>query len=693
MKSLIALAACGALLALAGATLLEPDDAARAQTQTEFARFAKVEKWVGTFTLESKWDKEQKLINDEIRRGHLSWRATVHFKLNFSESVGNAAYQWIGEQCRATASVDESGLIEGRYGERSYTTLKGEQTKDCDVPPALDIFPENGTYTFMFPLISIDAKHSEFGTQPATLVGKETAYTGPLLSGSDLVLSGSLDTHPNVVVVPDVFGGGFLGRQTKDMVPLHLSWTLSPAGQVDAEAVIIPPKDYPNWQPQAGDDEKTAGNSLVVTAKIYKKGHPQEPSRQKAQFKFELVDVSKEKGVCLNWPAVDATDDFDLQIDPLANLELTIGDEKRQNAISEKGLDESKVKITSYDWGAWGKLKVTAVFLDGTEVPAHLEGNKAKNELVIPKDDNGNHIADAWEEPFHLAGGSNAKDDRDSIPPGPPGDDGDGLSLYEEYRGFRVQGKHIFTYPALKDIFIVDGIGSGLGYFGESELTTHLIDYDEYGLEIGDTNGRVINPNRGFATLGPQHVLMLQNKHMPGLFGMAEGRGPGPPKTTQSVAIDVAACNKVGPTQLPHTIAHELAHGCNVWHHGDSNYKITQYRWLQADGTWGAWQAAPDDVKYDVCVTGGQESGVQECIMRYSGGGMLVRAAANMQWIRPDGLIERGALYGPPEAPGTIFCDQNEGTGVNAPPNSKAGNATEGKGKCKRQFCVNDRKH
>jgi len=116
MKSLIALAACGALLALAGATLLEPDDAARAQTQTEFARFAKVEKWVGTFTLESKWDKEQKLINDEIRRGHLSWRATVHFKLNFSESVGNAAYQWIGEQCRATASVDESGLIEGRYG-------------------------------------------------------------------------------------------------------------------------------------------------------------------------------------------------------------------------------------------------------------------------------------------------------------------------------------------------------------------------------------------------------------------------------------------------------------------------------------------------------------------------------------------------------------------------------------------------
>jgi hypothetical protein len=725
MKSLIALGACGALLALAGATLLGPNDAARAQAQTDFARFAKVQKWVGTFTLESKWDKEQKLINDETRRAHLSWRATAYFELNFSESAGNADYKWIGEQCRATASVDESGLIEGRYGERSYTTLKGEQTKDCAVPPTLDIFPENRTYTLVFPLIVIDAQHSQYGTQPATLLAPPGAFTGPLPSGSDLVLSGSVDTHPDHVVVPNVLD---LGGKLEELIPLHVSWEIAPAGQVDAEAVIIPPKDYPNWQPQAGDDEKTAGNSLVVvTAKIYKKGHPQEPSRQKAQFKFELVDVSKEKGVCLNWPSTGATDDFDLQIDPLANLELTIGDEKRQSATSEKGLDESKVKITSYDWGAWGKLKVTAVFRDGTEVPAHLEGDKAKNELVIPKDDNGNHIADAWEKKNGVYGKKAEADDESS----PEGDDhpGDGLTLYEEYRGFIENGQHIFGDPKKKDLFICNKIGQmaalGLSIFENiSGLAVHskLKPGGKDGAGELDTS-RVINRNHtNRAHIVDQHGVFI-DKGDEGLTSMASPLSgfeptPGPPKKFEKVKIGLGfLAEKFSAYERASVVAHELLHCCSVWHHGDIDQGMSKFQtktdaagvqriyMFNVDGAGNATGPGaavilinektgaiipPGNRGILVGLTiwigskQGQHSGDTDCVMRY---------ACAYGYKDNSGNYE---IFADREKFGLDICPDGQGTGVNEPgrkPEPRYGNATAGKGNCPKQICVNDKYH
>ena len=61
-------------------------------------------------------------------------------------------------------------------------------------------------------------------------------------------------------------------------------------------------------------------------------------------------------------------------------------------------MKESSVKITSYDWGAYGKLKVTVDYDDGHEENAHVLGDTSKQELTIPKDDNGNHIADFWEK-------------------------------------------------------------------------------------------------------------------------------------------------------------------------------------------------------------------------------------------------------------------------------------------------------
>jgi hypothetical protein len=470
---------------------------------------------------------------------------------------------------------------------------------------------------------------------------------------------------------------------------LHIDFSLVTGAQEDSEAEIIPPGAYASWVPEAGADEQKPGNTIKIKARVHKKGDPKTPFYKKTKFKFQLVDVSKEKGVCLNWPDdKNSTDGFDLKIDPESNDLLKVAGDG-QSAESAMGLNESTVTITSHDWGAYGKLKVTVVFDDGSGDTAHVLGDASKQVLTVPKDDNDNHIADFWEK-HYPGGGSDPKTDDDLAPPG-NGDKGDGLSLFEEYRGFRVQGKHIRTSPIEKDLFVRDDDNLGLGYFGQSGLVVHLVREEENGLEDGATNPWVINLHRGFATRGQQHILKMWNENLPGLFGRAEGIGPGTPKTTKAVKIDVASCLTRGTAELQSTIAHELSHGCNVRHHGSGNYKVKEVEFLMPDGTWSGFTSKET---LGVAVQGGQESGVEQCIMRYEGEAFYENPKGTVRWKKSNGALQQGELYGPFENPGTIFCEKPDGTGVNDnkthPGGSKAGNATVGI--CKKQFCVNDNK-
>ena len=112
------------------------------------------------------------------------------------------------------------------------------------------------------------------------------------------------------------------------------------------------------------------------------------------------------------------------------------------------------IKVSCYDYGAYGEVKADAL------VSYYFEDTKTREldwwgpgeGAKVPKDDDANFIADAcqWNN-------GRAKDDKD-FPPlyGAPGD---GLSRYEEYRGFMVQGEHIRTNPNEKDVFILDKAG------------------------------------------------------------------------------------------------------------------------------------------------------------------------------------------------------------------------------------------
>jgi hypothetical protein len=177
--------------------------------------------------------------------------------------------------------------------------------------------------------------------------------------------------------------------------------------------------------------------------------------------------------------------------------------------------------------------------------------------------------------------------------------------------------------------------------------------------------------------------------------------------------VDAAAClaasKEFGQEELLCTVAHELAHGCNVFHHGGRSYLASCVRTGR--------EAAPDYDKqeYHVSYQGDENSGDHDCIMRYEGSD-LSQAPPNdtsahpLSWLEaktmqigkktvilcpnPESLrvpwIE-GAFYPPDpgvdlpdkEKPGTKFCTTQDGV-----PYPKAGNATLGK--CQQQFCIND---
>ncbi len=166
------------------------------------------------------------------------------------------------------------------------------------------------------------------------------------------------------------------------------------------EAVLIPDKAYDDWLPEAGKDESTPGNTMTATVRLHKRGAPDKPPDKIGRFKFVLSEVSHEMGVSVNHPlksvAHGGPDWPDLKIDQKANPDLDVAKDG-QSATSKRSAESATVTLTSYDFGAYGHLSVTALLDDGTEIAAHVEGGD-KYDLTIPRDDDGNHIADWWDK-------------------------------------------------------------------------------------------------------------------------------------------------------------------------------------------------------------------------------------------------------------------------------------------------------
>jgi hypothetical protein len=260
-------------------------------------------------------------------------------------------------------------------------------------------------------------------------------------------------------------------------VTATLTAELEDPGEVDVEI-----EGYDSWIPTGDvDEENRPGNSIQVKAKVYATGQTGAEADRKAQIFFELKDVGGEKGVCLNWPLSPATGKADLRLLASENQGLEADPKGMEDFnLKSKGLvKEAKLKVSAFDFGAWGLLKVRAEDKDGKPLKVTYRGN-AKEGLALPKDEDNNHIADAWQEAKGVFGLPSNWDEAEVAGQTTKGD---GFGLYQKYRGLVVATpggrKHVRLEPREKAHFFID--------------PQSLIDLDQWQLSTGIRGYRVFD--------------------------------------------------------------------------------------------------------------------------------------------------------------------------------------------------------
>jgi hypothetical protein len=356
-------------------------------------------------------------------------------------------------------------------------------------------------------------------------------------------------------------------------------------------------KDYEQWTPKGNlKDATKPGNTICITLHSHKAGNPKAASDQKFRFTAELVDVSSEPGTCMNWPK-NASGGTDLRFLQESNSDWNV--ESETKASTRDLVDRADLIISCFDFGAWGRIKITAKDKEGKVVSVSFQGRSNPGPIRIPQDENDNHIADAWENENKFGGDASA--DEDNLPEG-NGFAGDGLTAYEEYRGFAAKGVHVQGDPLHKDLFICDesrGIATkGLEMFKSlSGIHTHLLDREELGPD------RVVNRNHGDEPHAvDQHGVLIQRggNSSPMAIATTQGDGTdapiGPPKCTDHVQLPGSA---PGSSASAHEIAeydadvaHEIFHSVGVQHHGAFIVPVF-WGWLEnanKPGTWTLWE-------------------------------------------------------------------------------------------------------
>lgn len=238
-------------------------------------------------------------------------------------------------------------------------------------------------------------------------------------------------------------------------VTAQLTAELEDPGEVDVEIL----DDYDAWMPRGDlDNEDRPGNAIRLKATVRATGQPGAQADRKARIFFELADVGSEPGVCLNWPLKPAAGKADLRLLRGENPKLEADPAGLEDFnLRSKGLvKEAELKVSAFDFGAWGLVKVRAEDKDGKPLKVTYRG-KDQNGLALPRDEDHNHIADAWQNAKGVFGLPSNWDEAEVA-----GQDqkGDGFGLYQKYRGLVVATaggrKHTQLEPREKAHFFID---------------------------------------------------------------------------------------------------------------------------------------------------------------------------------------------------------------------------------------------
>ena len=243
---------------------------------------------------------------------------------------------------------------------------------------------------------------------------------------------------------------------------------------VDDEMVFDPSSSYDSWIP-APKAEDMPGVQMEPAAplQIIVRIQPKKPGgkARKGRINFVLDEVSQHQGQCGNYPRnASLKDDLRFADKQPAG---TVVDGKYTAHTSDE-VSEAAVIIEATDMGAYGKLKASAPDL---QLEAIYKPTNAP-VLTIPRDDDRNHVADAWDQQMNAHGTQDS--DEDQV----PGQDrtGDGLTYFDEYRGFVVveNGAKVFRRfdPKRKELLVIDpaGIFDSALWEQASGIVAHMLD-------------------------------------------------------------------------------------------------------------------------------------------------------------------------------------------------------------------------
>jgi hypothetical protein len=386
------------------------------------------------------------------------------------------------------------------------------------------------------------------------------------------------------------------------------------------------------------------GSSTTLHAYIYEwdpvKGWVY-PSTVPKIIHFDLQS-SDEPGICCNANAPYGVDHDDLEIDSELNSTLEVL--SKDYAMTRNPDTSARIAVRCWDWGAYGVVHATA---DGCEPLQKLpdgsvhvatgpqrklrpnehftDGTMDYSEQELPRDKNGNYIADQYEEDQNYHPRYN--EDIETYPAGNVNYPGDGLSAYEEYRGFIIHRQHRRTDWKVKDLFIWDRDGMGFGDFpyASSLECWSILPSEMKGGDVSKTadgrlaygaDFRTINFNSKTGKLHDQTALVLADE--PNLSTKApeaeqeawlkdprnKDKKPktvkvwglstalGPPIYVDVVEVDRGyhdqmvskdsvrgKLNGITRFELPATITHELGHAVGIEHHG-----IPSGKWVWLSG-------------------------------------------------------------------------------------------------------------
>lgn len=689
------------------------------------------ETWYGTYTmLSEEWEDSSWSNTSTGCISSESMSTTYRDQLLHDIVSDEAGVRFAASRKRTSRSIHENydRCSSCSHIETDLGLASGSGTVEADIDIGID-FEEGVSVLMVSPWDTIQEQWSSTST-------RESSCGSPVEQG----MAGEADIIAEIYEIgywlPGATPGSYIvygSRVETNSSGNHhwrdtYTWRFSNKREV---RLVLDAVNFDNWRPLAtywdgsGAPPVTGGAHLKLVASLVPQPGSSSSALPKAKkITFKLLKSSSVPGIAMNAPLYNAENSpQDLQFVQARNqaLGMVFVNKDRVETAPGSLYEFASAELSSFDSGAYGEVTAEAELEDGSIITARFR-DTGDNPMRIPKRSPDSYVAEKWMKD-HGAGAAGDFADEEKLAGGAgDGHSGDGLTVYEEYRGFFANGVWFDTRPAEVDLMVLNDtavslkadIDSGIqrfatastlkvhSSFGPGDLETPM-DHADY-----DAAKRVINLNtldEGGRHKVDQHAVVMRlasNAQSP--VSQTYG-GPSSPKNISQIEFSQLATGG----KLVWTVAHELGHTVNIPHHGEGGFRDAYWA-LQPNGSFletansttttgvpvilkleGTGQVFSSSISTGVTLSTklqGLASGDETCFMRYPVANAIERAS------------EPGVRYFimPNEPYGVTLCLDGLGKDFNSnrtypdgrPRPSRHGNAAAGRGDCMHRTCVND---